>query len=488
MELALVIDSSLLQPLHQQVYGQLRWAILSGRLRPGQRLPASRSLARSLGLSRTTVTQGYDQLISEGYLQTRPGAGTYVCLQLPENLLTAESIDHSLHTPVEIPLSDYGNRVQQLPPRGVTTDFEISFRYGQPALDLFPVELWRKLVSKYCRETNHWLSYATSATGYEPLRSAVSDYLQQSRAVRCTPEQVIITNGSQQALSLITQLLVNPNDTVAIEDPGYLGARHIFQASGAKLLPIPLDRDGLMVEELMHHPTPPRLVYVTPSHQFPTGALLSLSRRLALLQWAWKARALIVEDDYDSEYRYGGRPIPSLQGLDTHGSVLYVGTFSKVMFPSIRLGYLVLPASLVEVFSKAKWLADRQPPILTQAVLTEFIAAGYLERHLRKMRLCYERRRAVLVQALYEHFGETVEILGDSAGLHVMAKLPLSFSDDEAMARAAAVGVEICSAQIQYETFRNTGEFVFGYTAINEAQIRDGIHRIAKAFLTNRVY
>ena len=253
---------------------------------------------------------------------------------------------------------------------------------------------------------------------------------------------------------------------------------------GAKLLPIPLDRDGLMVEELIHHPTPPRLVYVTPSHQFPTGALLSLSRRLALLQWAWKARTLIIEDDYDSEYRYGGRPIPSLQGLDIHGSVLYVGTFSKVMFPSIRLGYLVLPTSLVEVFGKAKWLADRQPPILAQAVLAEFLAAGHLDRHLRKMRVCYERRRSVLIQTLYEHFGEAVEILGDSAGLHVMARLPLRLTDEEAVARAANVGVEICSAQVQYEISRNTGEFVFGYTAINEAQIREGIHRIAKAFLT----
>lgn len=479
-----MIDSSLSESLHQQVYSQLRWAILSGRLQSGQRLPASRSLARSLGLSRTTVTQSYDQLISEGYLQTRPGAGTYVCNQLPENLLTAERVSDLHHTPIEIPLSDYGNRVKQLPARDVSTDFEISFRYGQPALDLFPVELWRKLLSKYCRKTNHWLSYATSATGYEPLRRAVSDYLQQSRAVRCTPEQVIITNGSQQALSLITQLLVNRDDPVAIEDPGYLGARHILQANGAKLLPIPLDRDGLMVEKLVHHPTAPRLVYVTPSHQFPTGALLSLPRRLALLQWAWKSRSLIIEDDYDSEYRYGGRPIPSLQGLDTHGSVLYVGTFSKVMFPSIRLGYLVLPTSLVEVFSKAKWLADRQPPILTQAVLTEFIAAGHLERHLRKMRLCYERRRAVLVQTLYEYFGEAVEILGDSAGLHVMARLPLRLTDDEAVAKAAGVSVEICSAQVQYETSRNTGEFVFGYTAINEAQIRDGIHRIANVFLT----
>ncbi|MBT9315020.1 MocR-like pyridoxine biosynthesis transcription factor PdxR [Leptothoe spongobia] len=484
MELALVIDSSRSDPLHQQIYSQLRWAILSGRLQSGQRLPASRSLAKSLGLSRTTVTQGYDQLISEGYLQTRLGAGTYVCDQLPDSLLTAEPLDHQHQAAVEILLSDYGNRVKQSPVRTAGGEFRISFRYGQPALDLFPVELWRKLLSKHCRKTYHWLDYATASTGYQPLRQAVADYLQQARAVRCTPDQVLITNGSQQALSLITQLLVNPGDSVAIEEPGYRGARHIFKSNGAELLPIPLDRGGLVVDALINNNVKPRLVYVTPSHQFPTGALLSLPRRLALLQWAWKTGTLIVEDDYDSEYRYGGRPIPSLHGLDTHASVLYVGTFSKVMFPSIRLGYLVLPESLVEVFGQAKWLADRQPATLTQSALAEFIAAGHLERHIRKMRLCYESRRDTLVQALYKHFGQAVEILGDSAGLHVMAKLPLSLTDDEAVARAASIGVEICSAQAQYEMPHNTGEFVFGYTAINEEQIKSGIHLIAKAFQT----
>lgn len=482
MELALVIDSSLSEPLHQQVYRQLRQAILSGRLPSGQRLPASRSLAKSLGLSRTTVTQGYDQLISEGYLQTRPGSGTYVCDQLPEILLETESVERSSKSVVDISLSAYGQRVDRSPQRHFENSFEISFRYGHPALDLFPVELWRKLLSKHCRATTQWLNYTDESLGYQPLREAIADYLKRARAVCCTPDQVLITNGSQQALSLITQLLVNSDDSVAIEEPGYRGARHIFMASGAKLLPIRVDREGLMVEELIDHSEIPRLVYVTPSHQFPTGALLSLPRRLALLQWANKTGALIVEDDYDSEYRYGGRPIPSLQGLDSQASVLYVGTFSKVMFPSIRLGYLVLPASLVAVFGKAKWLADRQPPTLSQYALAEFIAAGHLERHIRKMRLCYEQRRNVLVNALYEHFGESVEIFGDSAGLHIMAKLPLGMSDEDAIAKAAHVGVELCSARVQYEIPRNTGEFVFGYTAINEDQIQAGIHRIAKAF------
>ena len=481
MELALVIDAALPEPLHQQVYSQLRWAILSGRLSSGQRLPASRVLAKSFGLSRTTVLQGYEQLISEGYLQARPGAGTYVCTQLPELLLEAEPAKPPPQPAVEIPLSAYGKRVNQLSLTSFKESFEISFRYGHPAIDLFPVGLWRKLLSKHCRETTQWLKYSENSLGHWPLRKAVAGYLQQSRAVRCAPEQVIITNGSQQALNLIVQLLINSTDSVAIEEPGYRGARHIFKASGATLLPMPLDQHGLIVDRLVRHDETPRLIYVTPSHQFPTGALLSLPRRLALLQWAWKTGALVVEDDYDSEYRYSGRPIPSLQGLDSHSSVLYVGTFSKVMFPGIRLGYLVVPKSLVETFSQAKWLADRQPPTLTQYALTEFITAGYLERHIRKMRMHYERRRNTLVQALYRDFGNDVTILGDSAGLHVMAKLPINLNDDEVIARAASVGVEMCSARIQYEEPCNMGEFVFGYTDINETEIEQGIHRVAKA-------
>ena len=484
MELALVIDAAAPEPLHQQVYSQLRWAILSGRLRSGQRIPASRTLAKSLGLSRTTVTQGYDQLISEGYLQTRPGSGTYVCDRLPEILLETKTVDQPHQAVTDIPLSTYGQRVGQTPLKYPKEQFEISFRYGQPALDLFPIELWRKLLSKHCRSTTQWLNYAQDSLGYQPLRDAIASYLQQSRAVRCTPEQIIITSGSQQALSLITQLLINPDDSIAIEEPGYRGARHIFQASGAKLLPMPVDQDGLIVDNLVNHDDAARLVYVTPSHQFPTGALLSLPRRLALLQWAWRNNSLIVEDDYDSEYRYSGRPIPSLQGLDSHGTVLYVGTFSKVMFPSIRLGYLVLPNSLIEVFGKARWLADRQLPSLSQYALAEFIAAGHLERHIRKMRICYDKRRTTLIQALYQYFGNSVKILGDSAGLHVMAKLPLVLSDAEATAKAASVHVEICSAQIQYEVPRHVGEFVFGYTDITEEQIIEGIQRIAAVFQT----
>ncbi|MEO1403765.1 MAG: PLP-dependent aminotransferase family protein [Cyanobacteria bacterium J06635_1] len=482
MDLPLLLDSNLTTPLYQQLYEQLRQAILQGRLRSQQRLPSTRSLAESLGVSRLTVTQGYDWLISEGYLETRPGAGTYVCQELPDLLLKASAMTSVEIARDTLPLSAYGTRVQNAPLHPPEIACDISFRYGRPALDLFPTEVWRKLLSRHCRaEGPAWMDYAPSAVGYGPLRAEIAAYLGQSRAVQCQPEQVLITHGTQQALALIVRLLVNPADCIVMEDPGYVRARSIFQASGAEVMAVPCDRDGLIVDKLKTYAPNPRLVYVTPSHQFPTGALLSLPRRLALLQWAHETGALIIEDDYDSEYRYSGRPMPALQGLDNQQSVLYIGTFSKVMFPSLRIGYLVLPPSLTAIFSKAKEFGDRQPPSLTQYALTDFIHEGHLERHIRRMRTLYARRRQALVESLYHHFGNTVEILGDSAGLHIMARLPLPLDDNDVIERAQTVGVAMFSARQQYWKPTRQGEFVFGYAELDEATLAEAIRRVAKA-------
>ena len=352
MDLVLTLHSQTDLPLHQQVYRQLRQAILSGRLQANQRLPATRSLAKSLGVSRTTVTQGYDQLISEGYLETRIGAGTYVCGELPELSLRVASPTAASPHPANIQLSAYAERVQQIPTRARPQRFEIDFRYGTPALELFPIRLWRQLLSRQVDETEV-LGYATSAMGDEGLRGAIATHIRQSRGVRCQPKQILITGGSQQALDLIARLVLHPGDKMAFEEPGYTGARQIFTASGADIIPIAIDRDGIDIEQVKA--INPRLVYLPPSHQFPTGALLSLPRRLELLRWAKKTGALIIEDDYDSEYRYGGRPVPALQGLDSGGGVFYVGTFSKVMVPGLRLGYWVRPEPLVSSVQMAKW-------------------------------------------------------------------------------------------------------------------------------------
>jgi GntR family transcriptional regulator/MocR family aminotransferase len=291
----------------------------------------------------------------------------------------------------------------------------------------------------------------------------------------------MLTNGTQQALYLVMRLLIDPGDAIALEDPGYLSARRIFLSQGAKLVPIGVDRSGIVVKDLANYSSDIKLVYVTPSHQFPTGAILSLPRRLELLAWAQQTGALILEDDYDSEYRYGDRPIPALQGLDRSHSVIYIGTFSKVLFPSLRIGYLVLPPSLVSLFARAKWLSDRQLPLLEQQVLTDFIEQGYLERHIRQMRSLYDRRRQVIVQALKAYFGERATILGEKAGIHLMVRLQTHLTDAEIIQRAAEVGVGMMSAQPHYLNASSTGEFIFGYSELTEQQLQEGIRRLAEA-------
>ncbi|HEY9639873.1 MAG TPA: PLP-dependent aminotransferase family protein [Coleofasciculaceae cyanobacterium] len=483
MDLAIALDSHSSLPLHQQLYEELRRAILTGRLLPQQKVPSTRSLAQSLQISRTTVTQSYDRLLSEGYLETIVGSGTYVCAQLPDDLLHPPLVDVAPNpTPLLIQLSDYGDRLSQTPVAlQPSLDQPISFRYGQPALRHFPMTLWRKLLSRYCLDNSDWLDYTTDFQGDRALRQAIAGYLARARAVQCDPEQIILTNGTQQALDLVMRILLNPGDGVAVEDPSYLSARRIFQSHGAELLPIPVDASGLIVEKLASQAAASlRLVYVTPSHQFPTGSILSLSRRLELLAWAQQQHCLILEDDYDSEYRYGDRPIPALQGLDPNHSVIYIGTFSKVLFPSLRIGYLVAPPPLVSLLAQAKWLSDRQLPTLEQQVLTEFINAGYLESHIRKMRLHYDHLRQTLVQALKTGFGDRVVILGEKAGIHVMVKLDIPWGDAEVIERAAKVGVGLMSAQPHYFSPGDRGEFIFGYGDLDEGQIVTGIDRLAQ--------
>ena len=482
MDLAIALDNNTAIPLHQQLYEELRRAILSGRLLPRQRIPSTRSLAKSLGISRTTVTSCYEQLLSEGYLETIVGSGTYVCAQLPDDLLHSTPVESVQKTVLPIQLSKYAARLADMDTSLMSEpDLQISFRYGRPAFDHFPMQTWRKLLSRHCRENSTWLDYATDALGYKPLREAIARYLSRSRAVQCEPEQVIITNGTQQALYLIMRLLIELGDAIALEDPGYLSARRIFLSQGAKLLPIRVDESGLMVKDLAKYANESiKLVYVTPSHQFPTGSILSLPRRLELLAWAQQNSAMIIEDDYDSEYRYGDRPIPALQGLAQTDLVLYIGTFSKVLFPSLRIGYLVLPPSLISLFARAKWLSDRSLPSLEQQVLTDFIEQGHIDRHIRKMRSLYDLRRQALVQGLKANFGEKAKILGEKAGLHLMVRLQTHLTDEEIIQRAARVGVGMMSAQPSYLNANCAGEFIFGYSELRQEQIQQGISRVAQ--------
>jgi GntR family transcriptional regulator / MocR family aminotransferase len=496
MELTLSLDHDAAMPLHRQVYVELRRSILAGRLLPGQRVPSTRSLAQSLAISRTTVTQGYEQLLSEGYLETRHGSGTFVCGQLPDAMLNTAAIDPiNAAKPTTRRLSPYAQAIMGDPlVRQTFPTAEISFRYGRPALQHFPIGLWRKLLSRHCNADPTWLDYSLEAQGDGELRAAIARYLGRARAVQCDPSQIVLTNGTQQGLDLILRVLLAPGETIALEDPGYLSARKVFLSHHVNLLPIPVDASGLVVEQLtpltspgLHPPglhPPVRLLYVTPSHQFPTGATLSLSRRLALLQWAQQTGAMIIEDDYDSEYRYGDKPIPALQGLDSSDSVIYVGTFSKVLFPSLRIGYLVLPAPLVPVVAQAKWLSDRQLPMLEQKVLTDFITDGHLESHIRKMRSHYDHRRQILVNALQQHFGPQITILGENAGIHVMVRFLLDLDGAEIMARSLQAGVGMVPAAPCYLGDGGAREFILGYGELEASTIVEGIQRLAMALQT----
>lgn len=499
MELAITLDNKSDIPLHRQLYEGLRCAILSCRLKPGERVPSTRNLAQSLGVSRATVTQSYEQLISEGYLQAVIGSGTTVCVQLPDELLRttplkavtvkakAKSRDNGKYAP-PVRLSRFGASLDDTQPlEAPEPEAPINFKTGRPALEEFPLEQWRRLLLRQCRADRvEMLDYATSLRGEPELRKAIADYVSRSRAVRCNDDQIIIINGSQQAIDLITKVLIDRGDTVAVENPGYLGARRAFLAQGAELLPTPVDENGIVVEKLasqteLRSGKTVKLVYVTPSHQFPTGAVLPLARRLELLKWAECTGAMIIEDDYDSEFRYGSRPIPALQGLAETGNVIYVGTFSKVLFPALRIGYLIVPESLVRVFTRARWIADRQTPTLEQRALSDFIKEGHLERHLRRMRMLYDKRRQALVRALKLYFEDDAEVLGENAGMHLMVSLRTKFSDDEIVQRAAEVGVGLVSAKIYYFDDYHSGQFVLGYAGLSERKIREGVRRLAKA-------
>jgi GntR family transcriptional regulator/MocR family aminotransferase len=341
-----------------------------------------------------------------------------------------------------------------------------------PDIEHFPFATWQRLLQRHLRRRDAELfDYARSPQGYEPLRRELAAYLGRSRAVHCTADDVVIVNGSQQALEFCARLLLEQGDAVAFENPGYLGTRRIFLANGARLSPVRVDTEGMVVGEI---PPDARAVYATPSHQFPTGASLSLKRRLELIDWARQQHAAIIEDDYDSEYRYSGVPLPALQGLAPH-CVVYCGTFSKVMFPGLRVGYIVPPPSMRPIFTRLKWLSDRHTPILEQAALADFLHEGHLDRHIRRMRRLYGQRREVLLDSLQQHFGSRVTIYGDEAGMHVMAQ----FDDPTIYERALRNRVQVVNASAYYLTKPPRGEVILGFSCFSERAIKEAVRRLS---------
>lgn len=462
------------------LYDALREAILDGRLRPGLRLPATRDLARRYALARGTVVEAFAMLKSEGYVRGRVGSGTYVASELPDRLLEAGRPVGRRRPPRQAAargLSAFASRMQRF---GDLEHVKLrAFRRYVPALDHFPTGLWAQLASRCIRSATLQHLGGCNALGYQPLREAIADYLTTSRGVRCTAEQVAVISGAQEALDLVARLFLDPGDRVAMEDPGYSGARVVFRAHGAAISHMPVDEEGITLEPGALAGA--KLVYVTPAHQYPIGVAMSLRRRLALLDEARSSGALIVEDDYDSEYRYGGRPVPALQGLDTAGQVLFAGTFSKVLFPSIRLGYLVVPDDVAEPLRTLLSVTTRHAPLLDQAVLTEFITSGHFGRHVRRMREMYAERLSVLLDYGRSVLGDRLQISPIEAGLQTVGWLPDGMHAADVVRAAAVRDVDI--AEVEYfGVLPERREGVqLGFAAIDAREIRRGVRELALA-------
>lgn len=467
-------------PAYRQIYRQVREQILSGRLGCGVRLPSSRKLASDLGVARITVLQAYEQLTAEGYLETRSGAGTHVA-----EALGAEVRQQPTDLPPPTPrlssrAANLMPAVPAEPPGLLDQPAQYDFQYGRPEVDAALCEAWRRAVRRAMRRLP--VAYPDPC-GDDGLRRCLAAYLRHRRGIVADPEQVLIVNGIQQALQLIGLCVLDPGDGVLIEDPHYQGARQAFMSSGARLVSLDVDDNGLQTEQLHgdSNSTPDarcKLAYVTPSHQFPLGGVLPVSRRLELLQWAEDNDAFIVEDDYDSEYRHQGMPLESLFGLDRKQRVVYLGTFSKVLFPALRLAYVVLPPTWVKPMRQLKWLADRGSAPLEQRALADLFRSGEFQRHVDRTNRILSRRRETLVAALHDHFGDGVRIVGERAGMHLVVRWPDWPPEwsDELVRMAAERGVGIYPTAPYY---LNSGptccEVLMGYATLSTADILSGI-------------
>ena len=473
LDLPLTLDTSGV-PLHRALYDALRKAILEGRLEAGARLPSSRELARQLGVARGTVVAVFEQCISEGYLATRTGSGTFVAAELPDAWFKARRAPAAgpRVARAEPHLSRWARSLDGSPfPTGPLRASR-PFRAHIPDVGAFPRGEWARLVARRARQSSASLLTDIDPHGYRPLREALADRLRLARGVVCSTEQVIITPSVQQALDLAARLVLDPGDRAWIEDPAYVGARASLEAAGAAVVPIPVDDRGLDVAHGIACAPDARLAYVTPAHQAPLGVTLSLERRLMLLDWARRRGAWIFEDDYDSEFRYEGRPLPALQGIDRAGVVLHAGSFSKTLFPSLRLAYVIVPDALLDRFVAAKTIVDRFTPPFAQAVLADFLVEGHFGRHLRRMRELYAERRAALLDALASELGDGLEVIGANAGLDVSAWLPSGVDDRAAVRALEGASIEAFALSMQAINPPARGGVLLGFAAFSPARLR----------------
>jgi len=486
MQIPIELEPESHQSLQTQLFGEIRDLILSARLKPGTRLPATRDLADQLNVSRNTVLLSYERLIAEGYLQSRPCVGTFVSACLPEGTLFSDAPEDEStgaeYQPVKRRVAFQGRAQAVVNPD--RHELVYDFWVGRPCKQLFPIKTWRKLLVHSLNHAGSNLTEYRCASGLFELRRAIAERLVSYRGIKAGPEQVVIVGGSQEGLNLVARLLLRPGDRVAIENPCYQGAAFVFEGAEAKLVPVPVDNRGLDFSELEHEQV--SFVYTTPSHQYPLGETLSLDRRMRLLDWAWRRGTYILEDDYDSDFRYKAAPLAALKGLDHHGCTIYLGTFSKCLGAGLRMGYLVLPQELVDPAQTVKALFDNGNPWLEQATLARFIQSGGFDSHLRRIRRVYKNRRDALIQALRRNFGD-VDLRGTDGGMHLVWYLPHDFpraAQVEDLARTRGVGIYSLQSGGAY-VFPNTKSsdriLMIGYSSMTEQQIDKGIGVLAKA-------
>ena len=467
------------EPLHQQIYRHLREAVLTGTLSPGSRLPSTRVLAEDLGVSRTTVLAAYDQLLAEGYVEGQVGSGTRIARHLPDELLQAPSPARRRvpppPRPVVISSDATGDHPSIFGPefRLPTKDWKACFRLGLPALDLVPFNIWARLVSKHVRRAARETVDYHDVLGLPRLRRAIAAHIAVSRGISCAPDQIVICAGAQAAIDLVARALLKPGDRALVEDPCHLGFAGVIDAAGATLTRRAVDEAGMTVPR-PGGTSPVRLAFVTPSNQFPLAVTMSLARRLELLDWAQKEKAWIVEDDYDSEFRFDGRPVPALLSLDREARVIYVGSFSKSLYPGLRLGFLVLPDNLLELIIEKRRFIDFHPPMLLQAALADFIEDGHFARHIRRMRKAYGERAEALSHCFAAQAQGLIRLHKPQAGMHAIAWLPPGV-DDRAMARLAAQkGIEARALSF-YGRRKQAPGLVLGFGTVTPADIGKGV-------------
>jgi GntR family transcriptional regulator/MocR family aminotransferase len=478
------VDRASGKPLYRQLYEGYRDAIVARLLRAGQRMPSTRTLAADLGISRIPVLNAFEQLLAEGYFESRRGAGTFVAGVLPEEIAAPVGPRPSRKTRSWKAPRLLSRRVAHLMEEGPGPWLRNLglFSVSQPPIDHFPLKIWSRLVARRSRALDATLLHYSQPMGYLPFREAVAEYLRTSRAVSCEASQIMVVNGSQHALELTALALLDPGQSAWIENPGYFGAKKALRMAGVRMAPVPVDDAGLDVEAGARAFPRAQAAFVTPSHQFPLGVTMSASRRLQLLDWAQSTGAWIIEDDYDSEYRFGSQPISSLQGLDRDRRVIYIGTLTKILFPALRIGYIVIPEDLVDAFAAVRKAMDFFSATFHQAVLADFIREGHLGRHARRMRQLCEGRRSALVEAIRSELGDCLEVLGDHAGMFLAATLPRGWKDRPIAEEGARQGLWATPLSECYVGRARRAGLVLGYGGFSAEEIRAGVGRLRGVF------